>query len=154
MTESSGWSRASFQNSIVSALLAGAAAAAVAVVLAALLDVTTVAAAVDAALVVAALVATVDAGAALDAALVAVVGAALDVAAVYTDVVTAADPPQAARRPTEPLTTRERQVRRDNRTAFMDDSFAAEDPTLRTPTEECPRPSGSSRPARSPGSYG
>ncbi len=129
--ENSGWSLgwAWFQKSSVSPLAVGAAALAAAV-LAALLDVATVAA-VDAALWVPALVmAALDAGAALDAALVAVVGAAPDGAAVDTDVVTAADPPQAARRPTEPLTTSERQVRRDNRTTCMDSPFAEENPAL------------------------
>jgi hypothetical protein len=105
--------------------------AAVAAVPAALLE---VAAAVAAALVAAALVA----GAALDATVVAVASAALAGAAVVAEVVTAAAPPQAERRPTDPLTTRERQVRRDNLAAYMDRSFAVDKPALRLAAGACP----------------
>jgi hypothetical protein len=122
-----------------------AAATTAAVVLAAVLLAVT--AAVAAVLVEAALVAALLAGA---LALVTAACAAVDAAAVVVFVVTAADPPQAVRRPsTDVAVKRDRHVRRDNRTPCMDSSFAIENPTLAPRADGRAPQAASCLPARS-----
>jgi endonuclease/exonuclease/phosphatase (EEP) superfamily protein YafD len=108
----------------VAAALAVLLEATVALVLAAVLLAATVALVVVAALCAAVLVGAVVAA---DVALATEAAVAIDELAAVPAVVTVADPPQAARRPTKELVAnRDKQVRRDNRTAFTDSSFAIE----------------------------
>jgi len=120
------------------AALADAATAVLAVLLAVLLDVAAVAAAdVAVADVLAANVVAVLA-VAVEPALVAVASGALAVAAVVVPVVTATDPPQAARSPrTELVAKRDRQVRRVNRTACMYSSLTVNNPASVPPAGDC-----------------